>query len=544
MKKHYERVLLDADNRVDKSFAMQVMLPEDSFDFGGFRDNDYLVEPKFAIYRVTTMIACYFNHDSKWFGNKDVYDRVLLGLAYIKRAQRENGFFDLINCNFYSGPDTAFCIKRMLPVYCYLLYHEASSESEKIINLMKPIIYSGATAIMHGGFHTPNHRWAIASALTFCSHVFKEQKFADAAIPYLNEGIDCNSDGEYAERSAGNYNRICNDAMIMLAVATGDDKYYEYAARNLNMMLLYIEPDDSIFTNNSTRQDRGNKIYPKDYYFEYLYLGYKLHNEKFLKAANYIMSILDEHNLTSMDCLIHFMNLPELISFEYEGCGIEKSYSKHFKDSNLVRCRINDYSYSIVNQSSSFLYFQHKALTVSVKIGGSFCEHRAFVPDLLVPEDNGYHLSQTMVGWYYLPFDEPQDTTDWWKMNNAGRKKLLGPNLEYNVDVVEAENGVDLHIKTSGIDRAPLRIELAFDGDCLVENNINTIQGAPGSCLLVKSGDVRVTKDDSTITVGPAFGAHQYTAGKFGSESRNPYCFTVYFTDFTCFDHVISFRKN
>ena len=59
----------------------------------------------------------------------------------------------------------------------------------------------------------------------------------------------------------------------MLAVATGDDAYYEPVVRNLTMMLTYIEPDDSIFTNNSTRQDRGRKIYPKDYYFEYLYMG-------------------------------------------------------------------------------------------------------------------------------------------------------------------------------------------------------------------------------------------------------------------------------
>ena len=68
----------------------------------------------------------------------------------------------------------------------------------------------------------------------------------------LKEGNDCNEDGEYAERSAGNYNRINNDAMIMLAVATGDESYYAPVLRNLEMMLTYIDPDDSIFTNNST----------------------------------------------------------------------------------------------------------------------------------------------------------------------------------------------------------------------------------------------------------------------------------------------------
>lgn len=63
--------------------------------------------------------------------------------------------------------------------------------------------------------------------------------------PILKEGNDCNEDGEYAERSAGNYNRINNDAMIMLAVATGDESYYAPVLRNLEMMLTYIDPDDS-----------------------------------------------------------------------------------------------------------------------------------------------------------------------------------------------------------------------------------------------------------------------------------------------------------
>lgn len=76
------------------------------------------------------------------------------------------------------------------------------------------------------------------------------------------------------------------------------------------MMLTYVEPDDSIFTNNSTRQDRGRKIYPKDYYFEYLYMGDVLQKPEFLDAANEIMAAVDRHGLKAMDCLIQFMLRP------------------------------------------------------------------------------------------------------------------------------------------------------------------------------------------------------------------------------------------
>ena len=32
----------------------------------------------------------------------------------------------------------------------------------------------------------------------------------------LRRGIDCDEDGEYAERSAGNYNAVVNNAMLAL----------------------------------------------------------------------------------------------------------------------------------------------------------------------------------------------------------------------------------------------------------------------------------------------------------------------------------------
>lgn len=543
MRKHYNKIRSDSDMRVKRSFTIQVLDSTDSLNYGGFRDEDGLVEPKFAIYRVTTMIACFYNKDSFWYNNTSVYERILLGLSYIKRAQRENGFFDLINCNFYSGPDTAFCIKRLLPTYQYL--KTKASLSDKTTNLriqLEDIIIKGANAMMNCGFHTPNHRWAIASVLALCSKIFDKEEYKQAADSYLIEGIDCNEDGEFAERSAGNYNRINNDAMIMLAIATKEDSYLNYAIRNLNMMLTYIEPDGSIFTNNSTRQDRGKKVYPKDYYFDYLYLGAKLDKPLFLNAANYIMDIVDEKNITAMDCLILFMLHEDLIDLEHKESDIPTVYHKHYQSSEIIRHRNKDYSYSIINHSPCFLYFQHGDLTVSLKIGASFCEHRSFISQTLTKEDDGYHLKEEKVGWYYLPFDEPQDTTDWWKMDHTNRKKLLGPNMNFDLTISETTDGLIVRIKTTGIDRAPLRLELAFDEGVRIDNDHFIAEGIPSGGIVIKDGTVTASKGDYAIAVGPAFGYHNFIAGKFGSDGRNPHCYTVYFTDYTCFDHMITLR--
>ena len=74
----------------------------------------------------------------------------------------------------------------------------------------------------------------------------------------------------------------------MLSEATGDCSYEQHAVRNLRMMLTYWEPDDSIFTANSTRFDRDRLIYPKDYYMEYLKMGMKYGIPEFLQMCNTI----------------------------------------------------------------------------------------------------------------------------------------------------------------------------------------------------------------------------------------------------------------
>ena len=541
MRRHYEYMLRDAEKRAKKSLRLQVMEKENTQKYGGFVDAKGIVQPKFAIYRMVTMAAVYMNEECCYYKDETMFERILLALDYIEREQRDNGTFDLVDCNFFSGPDTAFCVKRLMPLFDYVRKHPEAPGAIEIEDRVRRIVYRGAQGMVNGGFHTPNHRWAIASNLLKCYSIFGDPQFKEAAEKYLAEGIDCTSEGEYAERSAGNYNRINNDAMITIAEITGDEKYYEYAEANLNMMLTYIEPDDSIFTNNSTRQDRGVKIYPRDYYYEYLLMGYRRKNETFLAAANYIMDLNVRKNHFP-DFLINFMSQPELVDVEYDKKGIATSYNRFYKESEIVRARNEEYSYTILNHSSNFVYFQHGDLTVSVKIGASLCEHRAFKSETMEKTEHGYHLQQTMHGWYYLPFGEYQGTVDWWKMDNTKREKLHGPDLNFDVQIDEVEDGLDIHIKALGIDRAPIRVELAFDADSRVQSGSFALEGTAGNYIVAKDGYVTVTKGDYAIEAGPAFGTHEFVAGKFGSEGRNPHCFTVYFTDSTCFERTISLR--
>ena len=405
MEQHYQKMIQDTQDRVVKSLQIQV-LDKNNPRYGGFFEESGIVQAKFSIYRVASMTAAYCNEDTIYYHSEKVLQRILLGLDYIRGVQHESGLFDYVTCNFFSAPDTAFCIKKLLPVYQYLSQKaetpEFSQGEGEILKKLEPIVKDGAKGLLEGGFHTPNHRWAIASVLMTCGKLFDSQEMKDAAYGYLKEGIDCNEDGEFAEKSAGNYNRINNDAMIMLSKATGDDSYEQHAVRNLKMMLTYWEPDDSIFTANSTRFDKDRLIFPKDYYMEFLEMGDKYQIPEFLQMCNSIFEIVDRKHITSPDFLIWFMLNPKFRTMEVEGSYVRPDFRCFYEESGIARGQQGRFTYTVMGGKSNFFYIHNGTMKLEMKVAGSFCEHRAFKSEKMERiSDREYHLSQTMRGWYY-----------------------------------------------------------------------------------------------------------------------------------------------
>lgn len=588
MEKHYQRMIQDTQDRVVKSLQIQI-LDEESPRYGAFAEPSGIVQAKFAIYRTASMTAAYCNEDTCFYHDGRVLDSILKGLDYVIRVQHENGLFDYITCNFFSAPDTAFCVKKLLPVYQYLKgrqdgradrNHEKVQENGvrpdgeriqgygsgqnggetqdagtsgngtgltagelSILEKVEHIVRQGAQGLLQGGFHTPNHRWAIASVLMTCSRLFDSKEMETAAYAYLNEGIDCNEDGEFSEKSAGNYNRINNDAMIMLSEATGDPSYEQYALQNLRMMLTYWEPDDSVFTANSTRFDRDLLIYPKDYYMEYLKMGMKYDIPEFLQMCNTIFDVVDRRHITSPDFLIWFMLHPEYRRLEYEGSYRRPDFERFYRESGIARGQQGRFTYTVMGGKSNFFYLHNGTMKLEMKVAGSFCEHRAFKSERMERVACGeYHLSQTMRGWYYLPFAQKPATSDWWKMDNASRDRKTGPDMQIDVWVKEAENGIDVRVRTSGVEGAPWRIELAFSGVNFLTNDYVDLPLTGSEVIVVKQGCTEVGNGRDTLIVGPCFGEHHFTEGKEDSEAKTPGAATLYLTAYTPFDREIQIR--
>ena len=542
MKQHYIRIVKDTEKRVQHALHTQ-NLEQGSSYYGAFVMPNGVYMQKHALYQIASLAAAYLCPDSAYYHDERLLNSMLLGLDYVDSTQHDNGLFDYITCNFFSAPDTAFCIGIILPALQFLLKQEKLSADEQLLKeRLAKIIHAGGRGLLEGGFHTPNHRWAIAGLMAQCGKIFGERDLINGAQIYLNEGIDCNEDGEYSEKSAGNYNGVNNHAMLLLSDALGDDSFEQHVIRNLRMMLTYWEPDDSIFTANSTRFDKDLKVYPSGYYFFYLYIGVKYNIPEFIAMANYAFRIIFEKNLLSPDLLGRFMLYPELIDVESELCDTPTEYKAYYADSGIARVRRSNFSYTVMKDKSNFLYVHNGSVKLAVKIGGSFCEHRAFKAEKMWEENGQFHLHQTMRGWYYLPFPEKPATSDWWQMDNARRPKKLGPDMDIDVVVRDTEDGIDVDIRTSGVKGAPWRVELAFSGIDRLENDHMVMPIHGDEVIVLKDGFFKVANHESSMEVGPCFGNHHFTEGKEDSEAKQPGCATIYLTDYTEFHHVISIR--
>ena len=128
-------------------------------------------------------------------------------------------------------------------------------------------------------------------------------------------------------------------------------------------------------------------------------------------------------------------------------------------------------------------------------------------------------------------------------MDNASRNKKMGPDMQIDVWVKEVENGVDVRVKTSGVEGAPWRIELAFSGVNFLTNDYMDMPLTGSEVIVVKEGYTEVGNGKDALILGPCFGEHHFTEGKEDSEAKTAGAATIYLTDYTAFDHTIEIRN-
>ena len=545
MKRYIDYLIRSEEHRVDEMLFLQIKDKND-LCYGLMRGD--VIEAKPTIYMMATALALYLNSRSRYYKSEKLMEALQLAADGVARVQRKSGYIDYPCCNFFSAPDTSFCYKRLNDGYRLMKKYQDVADTTILQKKYLAIMRMAAEAIRDGGFHTPNHRWGICAALMQAAKLFADDtEFAkslmDRTVLYLQEGIDGNSEGEYAERSTGNYNAVVNNAMMAMYQCSKDVKYLGYVERNLNMMMYYIEPNDMVFTQNSTRQDQGKEIFMDKYLYQYLYLLAYDGTDGFIKltpeeharfdgAAHQIIKGCAETGRQAPNCLHLLMIYDKTLDYTFENCGFLKTYHKLFKEAGVLRVKKENYSYTVMKNRSAFLYFNVNGLVAFLKIGESYCEIRNFVPDEMDVQEGKTVLSHTARGWYYLPWKEKQNTSDWWQMDHKKRDLMITSDLHTQVVITELADGLEISVDTDGLERLPLRMELCVPSQTTLENDHFCMETVAGKSMVLSDDYVTMTKGLTSIEFGPGACEHHFK-GHYSGEEVNADGYTIYCNTYT-----------
>ncbi len=510
---------------------------------GAFPMYAYTTDTRSSGFALAHLMVSYVAKQSAHYLSEDVKRAILGAFAYLEQYQRPCGCLDLAGCNFASPPDTAFTMNAVLNAW-WLMEKNAAPETAWLREPTLRLLESCAEGIAAGGFHTPNHRWAICACLKCVAKITGREEFSRRADEYLNEGLDVNDDGEFAERSAGGYNMVNDDQMLRLFIATGEKRFLDAAEKNLRMMLKYIEPDDSVFTNNSTRQDYGRKVYLEGYYILFLLTAYFSGKKDLAAYAEYCYCAARRHGkqVRGVEWLLLYDDLDDFVEDAPLNADAFTKYQYHFKGSRIARVRNGNLSMTVMDGKANFLYFQNGAMTMYMVIYENLCDKRNFVADKLEETETGYRLSFHQDSWYYLPFypDKP-DTSDWWAMDNkVTRKRFQGVALDTFVDVALAGDGVDVRIHTDGLDWLPLRVEIGFPAGSKLRSRSFLMDGKGGQSLLLAEGPLEVlAPTGERMVLSDGFAEHAALGRSDGAYPESAEHFTVYMTAYTPVDKTL-----
>ena len=545
MKRYIDYLIRSEEHRVDEMLFLQIKDKND-LCYGLMRGD--VIEAKPTIYMMATALALYLNSRSRYYKSEKLMEALQLAADGVARVQRKSGYIDYPCCNFFSAPDTSFCYKRLNDGYRLMKKYQDVADTTILQKKYLAIMRMAAEAIRDGGFHTPNHRWGICAALMQAAKLFADDtEFAkslmDRTVLYLQEGIDGNAEGEYAERSTGNYNAVVNNAMMAMYQCSKDVKYLAYVERNLNMMMYYIEPNDMVFTQNSTRQDQGEEIFMDKYLYQYMYLIAYDGTDGFIKltpeeharfdgAAHQVIKGCAETGRQAPNCLHLLMIYDKTLDYTFENCGFLKTYHKLFKEAGVLRVKKENYSYTVMKNRSAFLYFNVNGLEAYLKIGESYCEIRNFVPDEMDVQEGKTVLSHTARGWYYLPWKEKQNTSDWWQMDHKKRDLMITSDLHTQVVITELADGLEISVDTDGLERLPLRMELCVPSQTTLENDHFCMETVAGKSMVLSDDYVTMTKGLTSIEFGPGACEHHFK-GHYSGEEVNADGYTIYCNTYT-----------
>jgi hypothetical protein len=489
--------------------------------------------------------AAFSNQLSRHHHDERLIDAVDHRCSSLFQSQRNDGLFDMGNLD--SPPDSAFVLKTLARAQLFLV-NDATPVTEPTRLKLKGLILKTAEGVRQGGVHTPNHRWAICSALAQVNQLYPNSAYIERIDEWLAEGLDINADGEWSERSP-NYNaHVNNPSILEVSLLLNRPALLDAVRRNLEMSLYYIEADGEFETVASRRQDQDPALrkYLWEYYVPYRYLAAHDQNPRFAAVARRIerdfLTKLGEDAKNMSSALVSMLEFPAMQQAMPADATLPRNYAKVFESSGLARIRRDDVTATIfggndwhlglgagsglATNPTFFKFRKGAAVLDSIRLSPMFFNVGFFYPQgLKVLGENQYELTQTVSVPYHLPLPPEKRNPDgnypltpdgriFFKLDFPAREQEL-KTLTTKV-IVREENGTfELDFDVQGLTGVPIVLELCFRKEGVLSGvetlpaGISTARprldsaGRADADFILKDGQGTYTVGNDQITFGP-----------------------------------------
>lgn len=437
-------------------------------------------------------------------------------LDYLLRVQRPTGRIDLRDCNYDSGPDTAFLVQLLCPML--LLARQRGTAlpaafAEKTQRLLRKAI---AGLLDAGGFHTPNHRWVVASALALAGAVFPELQVREAVKAYTAEGIDIDADGAFIERSVAIYDAVSDRALLLLAQYAGFTEGIAAAKRNLQMNRHMLHADGTAETGLSHRQDYGTRVVPLGLASCALQASALERDDQLTALARWLWEKTSEPNPSALLWLVHALH-----AYDEPADGPAEApdgFARHFPVNGLYRIRRGLMSASLFAGVTRLMTLTHGAAEIrSVKIAHAYFGVGRFVADDMIVSDGGVVLesrgqSRERRPGYDLPLGREVPRERFEAMRQERGLRAVPPCLA-TLTVAEAAGGLDLVLESvASLSNVALQIAIDFAPGGTWETDDTATMPVAGQVLFLKRGMGRMRYGHDVIEIGPGHDAHRMWA--------------------------------
>ena len=518
---HYAFQLKVLDGAVREALRVQCLDQGSRFYGALVETGQGVTGPHASISLARRLIEGYCVPGGAFCGDEALLERAALAMAFALSLVHEDGTIDLVTTNFHDASETAFAVQTAAPALMLLReFGRGGAAEERLDALMRRFIDRAADGLLAGGFHTPNHRWVHAAALALCWKLTGREELLAKMRAFLAEGIDCDEAGEYTERSSGVYNIVCDRSFILLAETLGMEELLAHVERNLAMVEMYFEPDHTVNTLNSARQDAGTSPDWRIYYSCYLYMALRTGRRDFAWIADEMLRQSDYEPLYHerrpgglYDFLYFLLRDPDTLArmAAIQGEEPPARFDRHFERSGIVRARRGDLTLTLVKDQPLFAMLRFGTHPIWLRLAGCFYAKGQFEPQSIEAAEDGWRLRFAVRWGYKGPLPEPQDTSDWRKMDHSRRPEVFMQDFGFEVTARLNDGKVSFDVVSFGQDGVPVKLELLTEPGGQFETGDLALRARPGDYLYLRR-DAALYRwpDRHTMDIAGGFGSHLF----------------------------------